>query len=93
MVEDRPLPAWLPPSRTLGGFYIQRALGAGAGGSVFVVKRSDERNDPHASALALKVPEYDGSAARSLSEDIGHYPPNPTRCGQDGRSVGPGPSA
>ena len=68
-VEDRPLPAWLPPSRTLGGFYVQRALGAGAGGSVFVVKRADERNDPLAPALALKVPEYDGSAARSLSED------------------------
>jgi serine/threonine protein kinase len=68
-VEERPLPAWLPPSRTLGGFYVQRALGAGAGGSVFVVKRSDERNDPQATALALKVPEYDGSAARSLSEE------------------------
>jgi hypothetical protein len=68
-VEDRPLPAWLPPSRTLGGFYVLRALGAGAGGSVFVVKRSDERNDPHSTALALKVPEYDGSAARSLSEE------------------------
>ena len=68
-VEDRPLPAWLPPSRTLGGFYVQRALGAGAGGSVFVVKRADERNDPLAPALALKVPEYDGSAARSLSEE------------------------
>jgi hypothetical protein len=68
-VEDRPLPAWLPPSRTLGGFYVVRALGAGAGGSVFVVKRSDERNDAQAESLALKVPEYDGSAARSLSEE------------------------
>lgn len=68
-VEDRPLPAWLPPSRTLGGFYVLRALGAGAGGSVFVVKRSEERTDSAATALALKVPEYDGSAARSLSED------------------------
>lgn len=68
-MEDRPLPAWLPPARTLGGFFVQRALGAGAGGSVFVVKRAEERNDPHASSLALKVPEYDGSAARSLSEE------------------------
>lgn len=68
-VEERPLPAWLPPARTLGGFYVVRALGAGAGGSVFVVKRSEERNDARAPQLALKVPEYDGSAARSLSED------------------------
>jgi len=68
-MEDRPLPAWLPPARTLGGFFIQRALGSGAGGSVFVVKRTEERNDPHSATLALKVPEYDGSAARSLSED------------------------
>ncbi|MFT3928157.1 MAG: serine/threonine-protein kinase [Myxococcales bacterium] len=68
-VEDRPLPAWLPPARTLGGFFVVRALGAGAGGSVFVVKRSEERNEPRAPQLALKVPEYDGSAARSLSEE------------------------
>jgi len=68
-VEDRPLPAWLPPARTLGGFFVVRALGAGAGGSVFVVKRSEERNEPQAPQLALKVPEYDGSAARSLSEE------------------------
>lgn len=68
-IEDRPLPAWLPPARTLGGFYVVRALGAGAGGSVFVVKRAEERNDPNAPQLALKVPEYDGSAARSLSEE------------------------
>ena len=65
---EPPLPAWLPPGRTLGGFYVLRALGAGAGGSVFVVKRVEERADPHAPELALKVPEYDGSAARSLSE-------------------------
>ena len=68
-VEDRPLPAWLPPARTLGGFFVVRALGTGAGGSVFVVKRSEERNEPTAPTLALKVPEYDGSAARSLSEE------------------------
>jgi serine/threonine protein kinase len=59
----------MPPARTLGGFFVVRALGAGAGGSVFVVKRSEERNDVQAPQLALKVPEYDGSAARSLSED------------------------
>jgi len=68
-MDDRPLPAWLPPARTLGGFFVQRALGAGAGGSVFVVKRTEERYDPQAPKLALKVPEYNGSAARLLSED------------------------
>jgi eukaryotic-like serine/threonine-protein kinase len=53
----------------LGGFYVLRMLGSGAGGSVFVARRLEERNDPLAPELALKVPEYDGSAARALSED------------------------
>jgi hypothetical protein len=65
---EAPLPAWLPPSRTLGGFYVLRALGAGAVGSVFVAKRADERHDETAARFALKVPEYDGAAARTLSE-------------------------
>ena len=64
-----PLPPWLPPSRTLGGFYVLRALGTGAAASVFVVKRVEERSDPVAEQLALKVPEYDGSAALTLSEE------------------------
>ena len=64
-----PLPPWLPPSRTLGGFYVLRALGSGAAASVFVVRRVEERSDPVAAQLALKVPEYDGSAALTLSED------------------------
>jgi hypothetical protein len=62
------LPPWLPPSRILGGFYVLRALGRGAGGTVFVACRADERHDTEAERFALKVPEYDGAAARTLSE-------------------------
>lgn len=66
--KEAPLPPWLPPSRTIGGFFVVRALGAGAVGSVFVARRSDERHNPAAERFALKVPEYDGAAARTLSE-------------------------
>lgn len=66
--KEAPLPAWLPPSRILGGFYVIRTLGSGAVGSVFVARRAEERHDPTAQRFALKVPEYDGSAARTLSE-------------------------
>jgi hypothetical protein len=62
------LPAWLPPRRTLGGFYVLRALSAGALGSVFVATRLEEKGDPDAEKVALKVPEYSASAARQLSE-------------------------
>jgi hypothetical protein len=62
------LPPWLSPRRTIGGFYVVRTLSAGAVGSVFVVTRDDERGDPYAEKLALKVPEYSASAARQLSE-------------------------
>ncbi len=61
------LPAWLPASRSIGGFYVQRPLGQGAGGSVFVACRLDDRHDPDAEQVALKVPDYDGGAARNLS--------------------------
>ena len=64
-----PLPPWLPPSRTLGGFYVLRALGAGAVGSVFVARRAEEKADDKAQKFALKVPEYGGTAARTLSEE------------------------
>jgi serine/threonine protein kinase len=63
------LPDWVPASRTLGGFYVQRRLGSGAGGSVFLACRSEERHAPDAELVALKVPDYDGGAARSLSEE------------------------
>ncbi len=62
------LPSWLPPRRTLGGFYVARALSSGALGSVFVATRIEDKGDPTAEKLALKVPEYSASAARSLSE-------------------------
>jgi eukaryotic-like serine/threonine-protein kinase len=62
------LPTWLPPRRTLGGFYVLRALSSGAAGSVFVVTRDEDKGDPQAEKLALKVPEYSANAARQLSE-------------------------
>jgi hypothetical protein len=62
------LPAWLPARRTIGGFYVIRALGAGGVGSVFVATRVEDKGDPDAEKLALKVPEYSASAARALSE-------------------------
>jgi len=65
---ENPLPSWIPPRRTLGGFYVLRSLGKGGVGSVFIVKRIEERNDPHAESFALKVPEYDAQAARHMSE-------------------------
>ncbi len=64
-----PLAPWLPPSRTLGGFYILRSIGTGAVGSVFVACRGDERHEPGATHFALKVPEYSGSVAHTLSEE------------------------
>lgn len=68
-VVQAPLPPWLPAHRTIGGFYVLRALGAGAVGSVFVVKRIEERHDPKAACFALKVPDYNADAARTLSEE------------------------
>jgi hypothetical protein len=62
------LPAWIPARRTIGGFYVLRGLGSGAVGSVFVVTRVEDKGDDAAEKLALKVPEYSASAARSLSE-------------------------
>ena len=62
------LPSWLPPRRTLGGFYVQRPLASGGGGSVLVAVRIEERQESNAERFALKVPSYDASAARSVSE-------------------------
>ncbi len=67
-VRIEALPAWLPARRTIGGFYVIRALSHGAVGSVFVATRIDEKTDADAERFALKVPEYSASAARSLSE-------------------------
>lgn len=65
---EQQLPAWLGPRRSIGGFYVVRPLGGGAAASVFVARRLEERNLPNAEQFALKVPDYDGAAARSLSE-------------------------
>jgi eukaryotic-like serine/threonine-protein kinase len=67
-LPEPPLPSWLPLSRTIGGFYVMRPIGTGAGGSVFVACRVDERHRIGAEHVALKVPDYDGGAARNLSE-------------------------
>lgn len=67
--KEAPLPAWMPPSRTLGGFYVVRAIGTGAGGTVFVARRSEDRHNERGEPLALKVPDYSGAAARTLSEN------------------------
>jgi hypothetical protein len=67
--QNRQIAPWLPPDRTIGGFYIMRAIGKGAGGSVFVACRSAERHDKNPKRFALKVPEYSGAAAHTLSED------------------------
>ena len=62
------LPDWLLPRRVIGAFYVVRALGSGGGSSVFLARRIEERHDSNAEAFALKVPQYDPSTARSLSE-------------------------
>jgi hypothetical protein len=67
-VAEQSLPAWMPTRRTLGGFYVHRQLGGGSLGTVFVVTRAEERTDPDAERFALKVPDYDATAARSVSE-------------------------
>ena len=62
------LPDWLLPHRTIGAFYVVRALGSGGASSVFLARRSEERNNAKAEGVALKVPDYDPTTARSLSE-------------------------
>lgn len=63
------LPAWLPARRTIGGFYVQRALGVGGTASVFVVTRVEDRQEKDAERFALKVPDYTATAARSVSQE------------------------
>jgi eukaryotic-like serine/threonine-protein kinase len=67
--KEAPLPGWLTGRRTLGGFYVLHALGTGGVGSVFVVKRIEERHRDEAERFALKVPDYSAEAARTLSEE------------------------
>ncbi len=63
------LPPWLPARRTIGGFYVQRALGVGGTATVFMVTRAEDKHEPNAERFALKVPEYNATAARSLSQE------------------------
>ncbi|MDB4947275.1 MAG: serine/threonine protein kinase [Labilithrix sp.] len=63
------LPPWLPARRTLGGFYVVRSLGIGGTASVFVVNRVEDRHEESPERFALKVPDYNATAARSLSQD------------------------
>lgn len=63
------LPAWLPARRTIGGYYVVRALGTGANASVLVVNRVEDRHDPNAERFALKVPEYSATAAQWVTEE------------------------
>jgi hypothetical protein len=62
------LPAWIPTRRTIGGFYVLKALGGGGSGSVFIVVRVEEKGEANAERFALKVPEYSATAARMISE-------------------------
>jgi hypothetical protein len=62
------LPGWVPLSRLLGGFYVVRPIGRGAGGSVLLAVRAEDRNRPDRELVALKVPDYSGDAARNMSE-------------------------
>jgi hypothetical protein len=64
-----PLPHWIPLRRTLGGFYVLRPIGIGGAGSVFIVRRLEERFDETAERFALKVPAYSGAVSRLLSEE------------------------
>jgi hypothetical protein len=66
--RSAPLPDWLLPRRTIGGFYVVSSLGGGGVSSVFVARRLELRNESRAELYALKVPKYDPAIARSLSE-------------------------
>jgi hypothetical protein len=68
LVVQNSLPDWIPARRILGGFYVMKQLGGGNVGTVFVVKRAEDRHDPDAQQFALKVPEYNATAARTMSE-------------------------
>ena len=62
------LPGWVPLSRMLGGFHVVRPIGRGAGGSVLLGVRAEERSRVDRELIALKVPDYSGDGARNLSE-------------------------
>ena len=65
---DMFLPSWVPLSRLLGSFFVVRPIGRGAGGSVLLAVRSEQRGRADRELVALKVPDYSAEAARNLSE-------------------------
>ena len=65
---DAMLPSWVPLSRMLGSFYVVRPIGRGAGGSVLLAVRAEERLRADRELVALKVPDYAGGPAGDLSE-------------------------
>ncbi len=68
MPMDIVLPGWVPLSRLIGGFYVERSIGRGAGGSVLLAVRAEQRRRADRELVALKVPDYSGDAARAMSE-------------------------
>jgi hypothetical protein len=62
------LPGWVPLSRLLGNFYVVRPIGRGAGGSVLLAVRAEDRARNERELVALKVPDYSGEVARTVSE-------------------------
>jgi hypothetical protein len=65
---DAMLPGWVPLSRLIGGYYVVRPIGRGAGGSVLLSVRSEQRARAERELVALKVPDYSGDIARTVSE-------------------------
>ncbi|MBP9086677.1 MAG: serine/threonine protein kinase [Kofleriaceae bacterium] len=65
---DGHFPQWMPLSRRLGGYSVLRPIGSGAAGSVLLAVRSDQSKRADQQTVAVKVPDYDGGAARSMSE-------------------------
>ncbi len=61
------LPSWVPLSRLIGGFHVVRPLGRGAGGSVLLAVRAEDKLHADRELVALKAPDY-SAAARNLSE-------------------------
>ncbi len=50
------LPDWLLPQKTIGAFYVVRALGGGGASSVFVARRIEERKKRQSPGLRAQSP-------------------------------------
>lgn len=64
---DVMLPGWVPLSRLIGGFHVLRPIGRGAGGSVLLAVRAEEKHLADRELVALKAPDY-AAGSRNLSE-------------------------